>query len=122
MFPMRVSSSSVASSGACSLWSRASATFFGLLLVGLLTGCGSGGGDSSGTTTVPTAQATAAPAIQSIPPTVAVVGKALTYDVDAIDADSTALIYSLTVAPPGMNIVPATGVITWTPQATQVGD
>ncbi len=98
-----------------------SATFFGLLLVGLLAGCGSGG-SSSGSTTGPTTQATATPAIQSIPPTVAVVGKTLTYDVDAIDADSTALTYSLAVAPAGMNIVPATGVITWTPQATQVGD
>ena len=99
----------------------ASAAFFGLLLVGLLAGCGSGG-DSSGGTTGPPAQATAAPAIQSIPPTAAVVGKTLTYDVDAIDADSTALIYSLAVAPAGMSIVPATGVITWTPQAAQVGD
>lgn len=99
----------------------ASAAFFGLLLVGLLAGCGSGG-TSSGGTTGPTAQATVAPAIQSIPPTVAVVGKTLTYDVEAIDADSTALIYSLAAAPAGMNIVPATGVITWTPQATQVGD
>ena len=131
MFPMPAHSSSVASSGACSparadpaggLRGRASATFFGLLLVGLLAGCGSGGGSSGGGTTGPTAQATAAPAIQSIPPTAAVVGKTLTYDVDAIDADSTALIYSLTTAPAGMSIVPATGVITWTPQATQMGD
>lgn len=122
MFPMPAHSSSVASPREpCSLRGLASATFFSLLLVGLLAGCGSSG-DSSGGTTGPTAQATAAPAIQSIPPTVAIVGKTLTYDVDAIDADSTALIYSLTVAPAGMSIVPATGVITWTPQATQVGD
>ena len=121
MFPMPAHSSSVASSGACSLRGRASATFFSLLLVGLLAGC-SGGGDSSGGTIGPTAQATASPAIQSIPPTVAVVGKTMTYDVDATDADSTALIYSLAVAPAGMNVVPATGVITWTPQATQVGE
>ncbi len=98
-----------------------SAPFYGLLLVGLLAGCGSGG-SSSGGTTAPTAQATAGPTIQSIPPSVAVVGKTLTYDVDATDANSATLIYSLTVAPAGMSIVPATGVITWAPQATQVGD
>ena len=39
----------------CSLRGRASATFFGLLLIGLLAGCGSGGGSSSGGgTTAPT--------------------------------------------------------------------
>ena len=51
MVPLRAHSSSVASSGACSLRGLASATLFGLLLVGLLAGCGSGnsGGETSPT-------------------------------------------------------------------------
>lgn len=62
------------------------------------------------------------PAIQSISPTVAVVGTTLTYDVDAIDADSTTLIYSLDTVPTGMTITTCTGEITWTPSVNQAGD
>ena len=49
MVPMRAHSSSVAAPAEpCSLRGLASATFFGLLIVGLLVGCGSGGSGSSG--------------------------------------------------------------------------
>ena len=62
MVPMPAHSSAVASSGACSparadpaggLRVRASATLFGLLLVGLLAGCSGGGSSSGGGTTAP---------------------------------------------------------------------
>ena len=52
MFSTREHSSSVVSpAGPSSLRGLASATFFGLILVGLLSGCGSGGSGSGGTTT-----------------------------------------------------------------------
>ena len=52
MFPMRAHSSSVAAPAEpCLLRGRASATFFGLLIVGLLAGCGSGGGGNGAPST-----------------------------------------------------------------------
>jgi len=43
------------------------------------------------------------------------VGQPYTYDVEATDADSDPLTYSLTSNPTGMTINSSTGVITWTP-------
>ena len=45
-----------------------------------------------------------------------------TYDVDAIDPDGDVLVYSLSISPAGMTIQPDTGLIEWTPSASQVGD
>ena len=53
MFPMRAHSSSVASSGACSLRGFASATFLGLLLIGLLAGCGGNSGEGTSASSPP---------------------------------------------------------------------
>jgi bacillopeptidase F len=62
-----------------------------------------------------------APIITSSPPTTATVGSLYSYTVIASDADGDALIYSLDVAPPGMNIDPASGLIAWTPAIGQTG-
>ena len=61
------------------------------------------------------------PSIASSPITTASVGQPYAYDVDATDADAgDTLTYSLTQAPSGMTINAATGLIAWTPSATQV--
>ena len=63
------------------------------------------------------------PVFTSIPVDQASVGGVYRYDADAIDPDDDALTYSLaTGAPAGMAIDATTGVITWTPTATQLGD
>ena len=51
--------------------------------------------------------------IVSDPVTTAVAGQPYTYPVKAIDPDNDPLTYSLTTAPAGMTIDPATGLITW---------
>ena len=56
------------------------------------------------------------PIITSNANTSAIMGVAYTYDVDATDPDGDVLTYSLT-GPSGMDIDPATGIITWTPTA-----
>lgn len=43
------------------------------------------------------------------------------YQVRAVDSDGDSLIYQLTQAPAGMQLDPATGLITWVPTAAQVG-
>jgi hypothetical protein len=62
-----------------------------------------------------------APQVTSTPATAATVGAPYRYDVDAADANGDTLAFSLTRAPAGMSIDPATGVIGWTPAATQLG-
>lgn len=62
------------------------------------------------------------PAFVTAPPTVGTIGAAYLYDADAVDPDAGDVItYSLTTAPLGMLIDPATGVIRWTPSPTQGG-
>ena len=61
------------------------------------------------------------PSITSSPVTAAIEGQPYTYDVEAADADAgDALSYELTLAPNGMTIDASTGVIAWTPAATDV--
>jgi hypothetical protein len=63
------------------------------------------------------------PLISSVPPTGAVVGKSLEYQVFASSSVTPASItFSLSSAPTGMNIDPATGLLTWVPGTNQVGD
>ena len=62
------------------------------------------------------------PEISSIPDIEALTGKQYVYPVTAIDEDNDTLKYRLTEAPTGMIIVEATGKITWTPTAGQVGN
>ncbi|HET7792710.1 MAG TPA: PKD domain-containing protein [Rhizobacter sp.] len=62
------------------------------------------------------------PVIVTAAPTAATVGAPYVYDVDATDPDAgSTLVYSLTVAPAGMAINPATGLISWTPTPAQLG-
>jgi uncharacterized repeat protein (TIGR01451 family) len=59
------------------------------------------------------------PKIVSTPVTEAMVGRLYTYDVEAVaEPEAT---YALLVRPSGMNISPATGLITWTPGLGQEG-
>ncbi len=61
------------------------------------------------------------PAITSIPPTEASVGSGYLYSLLARDAEGDPLTFRLLAAPAGMTIAATTGVISWTPQAGQVG-
>src|SRR5205085_7363071 len=61
-----------------------------------------------------------APMIISTPPTsFTFAAGTYTYAVHALDAENDSLTYSLTSAPAGMTIDPATGLITWTPDVSQ---
>ena len=62
------------------------------------------------------------PQINSTPVTTAVLDQAYSYDVDATDSNSDTLTYLLTINPTGMSISSSTGLISWTPSGTQVGD
>ena len=61
------------------------------------------------------------PAISSTPPTTAVASRLYTYAVRATDPESDPLAFSLTAAPTGMSIDAASGLISWTPTAAQLG-
>jgi len=72
---------------------------------------------------VTVAEANVAPVITSAPVTTGLEGVAYSYDVDATDANvADILSFSLTTAPSGMSIDPATGIISWTPTTFQVAD
>jgi len=62
------------------------------------------------------------PVIESDPVTTAKEGAIYTYDVEATDPNEDTLTYSLTVNPTGMTINSTTGVITWTPTESQIGE
>ncbi len=82
---------------------------------------GNGGTASQSFTLTVEALPNSAPTIDSTPVTSATEGTAYSYDVDASDADGDTLTYSLTTAPAGMSIDSASGLISWTPTAAQVG-
>jgi uncharacterized protein YjdB len=50
------------------------------------------------------------------------VASAYTYNVNGTDPDGDTLIYSLTTNPADLTINSTTGVISWTPASTQIGD
>ena len=62
------------------------------------------------------------PVIESTPITTAKEGAAYTYGVEATDPNGDTLTYSLTTSPTGMTINSNTGVISWTPTESQIGD
>ncbi|MGH9841857.1 MAG: fibronectin type III domain-containing protein [Blastocatellia bacterium] len=64
----------------------------------------------------------AAPVINSTAPTAATVGRQFTYGVRASDPESDPLSFQLTASPQGMGIDVVTGLLTWTPTATQTGN
>ena len=63
-----------------------------------------------------------APIIQTDPVVLGTAGESYTYDVDAIDPEGATLTYALESAPTGMTIDPATGLITWSPTAADLGE
>jgi RHS repeat-associated protein len=72
--------------------------------------------------TITAARVNHPPAITSTPLTAATPGSAYTYPVAASDPDAgDTLAFSLPVAPAGMSINPASGLIQWTPNAGQIG-
>lgn len=64
---------------------------------------------------------TAPAAFTSTPPTTATVGVPMIYDAQHPEEGSVGTVYSLSAAPAGISIDPATGVLTWTPTAAQAG-
>ena len=62
------------------------------------------------------------PVIESDPITTAKEGAAYTYDVEATDPNGDTLEFSLLVHPTGMTIDSTTGVVTWTPTESQIGE
>jgi len=62
------------------------------------------------------------PLIESVPPTAALVGQALSYQVIASSANPASLVFSLSTAPQGMTINATTGLLQWTPGSNQGGD
>ncbi len=62
------------------------------------------------------------PIIESDPVTTAKEGAVYTYDVEATDPNGDTLTYSLTVSPTDMTINSTTGVISWTPTESQIGE
>ena len=61
------------------------------------------------------------PVITSTPAFVATVGQAYQYQVTATDPEGAALSYLLLVKPDGMTIDAGTGLVTWTPGSSQLG-
>lgn len=95
--------------------------FSTLCALALVIGACSGGGSSgSAAAYAPTSGTNAAPVFSSSAPTSAVVGQAYSYQATATDANNDTLSWSLSVSPSGMS-VSASGLITWTPSAAQVG-
>lgn len=62
------------------------------------------------------------PIIESDPVTTTKEGANYTYDVEATDPNGDTLTYSLTTNPTGMTINFTTGVISWTPTESQIGE
>lgn len=90
-----------------------------VIALGLITIIATGGGDGGGGSSTSTNNA---PVITSTAGTTAEQYEAYSYDVEATDADGDTLTYSLTTAPLRMTIASSTGLIAWTPTASQVGD
>ena len=62
-----------------------------------------------------------APVFTNSPIKSAVVGKEYRYDANASDEDGDTVVFSLVQHPAGMSIDSTTGMITWTPNSTQIG-
>ncbi|MBI3464943.1 MAG: Ig-like domain-containing protein [Planctomycetes bacterium] len=61
------------------------------------------------------------PAFTTVPNVEAVAGLPYTYDADATDPDGDSLVFSLLTGPTGIAVDRATGMITWSPRAADVG-
>jgi RHS repeat-associated protein len=71
--------------------------------------------------TLQVAPANTPPVINTSPILTAVVGAAWQYQAGAQDADGDTLTFALDSPPNGMSVVPATGIVNWTPAAGQTG-
>jgi IgGFc binding protein/Putative Ig domain/PKD domain len=67
------------------------------------------------------AQANRQPTLSGTPPGIATVGVPYTFPPTAADPDGDPLAFDLPVQPGGMFVHPVTGVVSWTPDAGQVG-
>jgi RHS repeat-associated protein len=72
--------------------------------------------------TVTEGTANALPVVTSTPVASATVGRPYSYQVTATDADGDALTFLLTSPPAGVTINSATGLLSWTPAETQIGE
>lgn len=61
------------------------------------------------------------PAITSTPPILGTVGESYRYTVEAVDEDGDALLIDLTAAPLGATFDPASGLLSWTPNDSDLG-
>ena len=86
-----------------------------------LTVTDSSGASSSDTVNIAAAVLNSEPVIRSTPNTSAAVGQPYQYRVRADDPDADTLAFALPVAPAGMTIDPATGVVTWVPSESDAG-
>jgi hypothetical protein len=83
--------------------------------------------DASGNTatapafTVTVAEVNVAPVLAAIGPQSVNVGQQLTFTVSGSDPDGDTLAYSATGLQAGANLIPTTGVFTWTPGSSQAG-
>lgn len=82
----------------------------------LLLACGGGGGDSE------YVAVNHPPAIEEITDQQLSPGLAFSYQVNASDPDGDVLVYALSISPEGMAIDAATGIITWTPASSNIGN
>jgi parallel beta-helix repeat protein len=80
------------------------------------------GGSDSQSFNISVANVNDPPTMSSTPIIVATEDIQYTYDVDGLDIDGDLLTYSLSTYPQGMTIDNASGLITWTPTNSQVGD
>jgi len=71
--------------------------------------------------TVSQAGGNTSPRFISAPVTAAQADAAYSYPAKAVDDDGDSITYSLVTAPDGMVVIAASGLIEWTPQATQLG-
>src|SRR5262249_33862577 len=82
---------------------------------------GQGGTATQTFTVVVAAPVNHPPTLTTTPVTDALVGLAYRYEAGAPAPEGAALPFALPAAPAGMTVDPATGVITWTPTASQAG-
>src|SRR5262249_24433690 len=89
--------------------------------VAVLVSDGQGGTATQAFTVVVAAPVNRAPTITTAPVSAALVGLGYRYEVAATDAEGDALTFDLPAAPSGVTVDRSTGVITWTPTASQAG-
>jgi Putative Ig domain len=95
------------------------------LLLATLVGCGGGGGSKRSSSTAGVTSGTTAvnatPTITGLAPTTATVGVAYSYQPQVSDPDSTTFTFQLQGAPGGMTVDAASGLVSWTPAASDLG-